>query len=401
MRRREPLHDNRGFGLVELIVVMAIFITVIMITTSAFESIISRSSGHAKSAQSNIEGIVGLEVLRADLDAAGFGLPWSFSDTINTAYYTESQIAATHYAVNGTGIDPSADFNDATAGVPRAILTKAATSGVRTGADYLVIKSTAIAMSSTSKHWSYLNYSSGGGKVKQWGTAADNLVNGDRVITINTTFTTTGSVDRQLVVKNGSYSYRVNGVVAPADYSPGDPSQTFNVYGIRSETGALPASEPLSMPFNRADYFVYRANDISQRCAPGTGSLYKAPINHNGGGYSGPYPLVDCVLDFQVAFVLDVNNDGNLTYTDSLAGMSATEIRQQLKQVKAYILAQEGQKDREFTYPSSSIVVAPAGMASLGHTWDNTMLTTAVGSDWKNYRWKVYEIAVQPRNLNR
>ncbi len=380
---------------------MAIFVTVIMITTSAFDSIVSRSSGHAKSAQSSIEGIVGLEVLRADLDAAGFGLPWSFSDTINAAYYTESQVVATHYAVNGTGINPSTDFNDAPAGIPRAILTKAATSGVRTGVDYLVVKSTAIAPSSTSKLWSYLNYSSGGGKIKQWGTAADNLVNGDRVITINTTFSTNGSVDRQLIVKNGSFSYRVNGVVAPADFSPGDSSQTFSVYGIRNETGALPANEPLAMPFNRADYFVYRASDIAQRCAPGTGSLYKAPIDHGSGGYSKLYPLVDCVLDLQVAFVLDVNNDGNLTYTDSLAGMSAAEIRQQLKQVKAYILAQEGQKDRGFTYPSSSIVVAPAGMASLGNTWDNTSLTSTVGSDWKNYRWKVYEIAVQPRNLNR
>lgn len=416
MRRRETLHDNRGFSLVEMMVVMAIFVTVIMITTSAFDSIVSRSSGHAKSAQSNIEGIVGLEVLRADLDAAGFGLPWSFSGTITPAYYTESQVVATQAYVNGTGIDPSStDFNDAPAGVPRAILTKAATSGVRTGVDYLVIKSTASAMNTTAKQWSYLTYSSAtvGGKIKQWGTSADNLASGAggtyaRVISINTTFTTTGSVDRQLVVKNGSYSYRVTGVVAPADFSPGDPSQTFNVYGIQSETGALPANEPLRMPFNRADYFVYRKTTnpgIPQRCAPGTGSLYKAPILHEAGsstgGYNGPYPLVDCVLDLQVVFVLDVDNNGNLSYTDSLAGKSAAEIRQQLKQVKAYILAQEGQKDRGFTYPSSSIVVAPAGMATLGHTWTDSTLTDTVGPDWKNYRWKVYEISVQPKNLNR
>lgn len=405
MRRRALLHDNKGFSLVEMIVVMAIFITVMMITTNAFESIVSRSSGHAKSAQSNIEGIVGLEVLRADLDAVGFGLPWSFSNTVDEDFYKESQVAATISYVNGTGIDPATDFNDAPAGVPRAILTKAATSGVRTGVDYLVIKSTAVAMNTVAKHWSYVSYSSGGGNIKQWGTAADNLANGDRVITINTTFTTTGSVDRRLVVKSdGSYSHRINGTVAPADFSPGDSSQTFNIYGIKSESGALPASEPLTMPFNRADYFVYRKTTtpgIPQRCAPGTGSLYKSPINHGGGGYGGPYPLVDCVLDFQVVFVLDVNNDGNLTHADSLAGMSAAEIRQQLKQIKTYLLAQEGQKDRGFTYPSSSIVVAPAGMTSLGHTWDNDMLTATVGNDWKNYRWKVYEIAVQPRNLNR
>lgn len=393
--------DGKGFTLVELVVVMAIFITVIMITTSAFDSIVSQSSGHAKSAQSNIEGIVGLEVLRADLEAAGFGLPWSFSRSINATNYTECQVASNFYTVNGTGIDPVADFNDAPASVPRAIVTKAATSGARTGVDYLVIKSTTVAMNSTAKRWSYLNYSSVGGKIKQWGSAADNLANGDRVITLNTTFSTTGTADRQLVVRSDglAYSFRINGAVAPTDYSPGDGTQTFNIYGIRSETGALPANEPLSMPFNRADYFVYRKNDIPQRCAPGTGSLYKAPINHAGGGYT-PYPLVDCVLDLQVIFVLDINSNGNLTYTDSLGLMTAAQIRQQLKQIKAYILAQEGQKDRGFTYPSSSIVVAPAGMTTLGHTWSDSVLQTTVGPDWKNYRWKVYEISVQPKNLN-
>jgi prepilin-type N-terminal cleavage/methylation domain-containing protein len=386
MKRRELLHENRGFGLVEMMVVMVIFITVIMITTSAFDSIVSRSSGHAKSAQSNIEGIVGLEVFRADLDAIGFGLPWSFSTPVT---YSEANIVA--YA-DLDGIDPAADFNDAPSAIPRAILNKSSTSGV----DYLVIKSTAVGMNKAAKRWSYLTYSSVsvGGKIKQWGTAADNLVNGDRAITINTTFTTTGSVDRRLVNPTAtSFSFAVSGALAPTDFSPGDPSQTFSVYGVTNSS--------LRMPFNRADYFVHRAAKIPQRCAPGTGSLYKSPINHSGGGYGGPYPLVDCVLDLQVVFVLDVDNDGNLTYTDNLAGKSAADIRQQLKQVKAYILAQEGQKDRGFTYPASSIVVAPAGMGSLGHTWTDTKLTETVGDDWKNYRWKVYEIVVQPKNLNK
>jgi hypothetical protein len=136
---------------------------------------------------------------------------------------------------------------------------------------------------------------------------------------------------------------------------------------------------------------------MSSRCSTGTGNLYKAAINHIGGGYT-LYPLLDCVLDMQVSYVRDINNDGTLIYTDSLAALSAQEIREQIKTIQVSILAQEGGFDRNFTYPQSTIAV---GFPGVGKTWDATAMTTAVGANWKNYRWKVYEIMVQPKNLNR
>lgn len=396
--------NNRGFTLVEMVMVMAIFVIVIMVTNGAFESIVGKASQQTRAAQSNIEGVIGLEILRADLDAAGFGLPWSFSRSIAAGKYVESNVDSTHYAVNGTGIDPSTDFNDAPSGIPRALMTKASTQGP----DYLVIKSTAVGMGGSAKHWSYVNYSSTSGIIKSWATSADNLANGDHVISLNTTFTTAGEAQRQLVVKSDgtSYSFRMSGGTAPTDFSPPDPSQSFILYGIVKDASS---DDKLRMPFNRADYFVYRpttTDKIAARCAPGTGNLYKAPILHEAGdstgGYSKLYPLLDCVLDMQVVFVRDEFNNGVLSYIDSLAGLpTAKEIREQVKMVKVYILAQEGQKDKSFTYPAASIVTGPLDMPSLGKTWSSDDMEAKVGSDWKNYRWRVYEVAVQPRNLNR
>jgi hypothetical protein len=101
----------------------------------------------------------------------------------------------------------------------------------------------------------------------------------------------------------------------------------------------------------------------------------------------------------QVVFTRDQNNDGNISYTDTLAGMSATDIRTQIKTISIYILAQEGRRDLGFTYPQDSVLVGPTDTPSLGRTFDNTLMTTKVGADWKHYRWKVYQITVHPKNL--
>src|SRR5512137_1639627 len=98
--------DNRGFSLPELIVVMGIFITVMLITSSTFKTIANSSSQQSKSLETQIEGIVGLEVLRADLEQAGFGLPWTFQNTILPGNYVESVMGSNMPA---TGYWPAGD----------------------------------------------------------------------------------------------------------------------------------------------------------------------------------------------------------------------------------------------------------------------------------------------------
>lgn len=386
-------NNNKGFTLIELIIVSLILIIVIIISARAFEIIISKSAQLTRSAQSNIQGIVGLELMRADLESAGFGLPWTFAGSVK---YTECLASG-----NVAGIDPKGDFNDgkgsSTDGdVPRAVLSKTSAAGT----DYLVVKSAAVGDDQASRRWSFVNYSSPSAGVIRSYKVNSGLFDGDRAVTLKMSFSAdagSGGSRQLLVSPSGPYYYAVNGSLSPADFSPGDASEFYVAYGI--STGVTP-----TMPFNRADYYVYRPAVMPQRCAKGTGNLYKAAVRHKDGMFN-EVPILDCVLDMQVSYVLDPNNDGKLVYTKSLMipAMSSLDIRNQLRSINVTILTHEGGFDRNYAYPANSISVAPNGLPSLGRTWTSTEFAGAdavLGKTWKNYRWKVYEIAVQPKNLN-
>jgi len=78
MPRHEPIRNCSGFTLIEVLVTMSVFIVVMVIAAETFKNIVNVSSRLSKSEESNIEGIIGLEVLRHDLEQIGFGLPWGF-----------------------------------------------------------------------------------------------------------------------------------------------------------------------------------------------------------------------------------------------------------------------------------------------------------------------------------
>jgi hypothetical protein len=150
---------------------------------------------------------------------------------------------------------------------------------------------------------------------------------------------------------------------------------------------------------------------MSSTCAPNTGVLYKTSVLQNNGKLNY-IPLVDCVADMQVVYGWDLRN-GLVSGTDGLidtysnadgtaavgagaadlpaaAGNAAT-IRDSLKLVKIFILAQAGRKDATFSSPAT-FNMYDAGESSLGRTYT---LTSAM----QNYRWKVYKIVVTPKNL--
>ncbi|MGC9022877.1 MAG: PilW family protein, partial [Dissulfurimicrobium sp.] len=145
----------------------------------------------------------------------------------------------------------------------------------------------------------------------------------------------------------------------------------------------------------RADYFISNAN-VPAHCAPNTGVLEKATINQADGGQTF-LPLMDCVADFQVAYRLDTNGDGvvdTITGANGLNGLTAEQIRDQLKEVRVYVLSHEGNMDRNYTYPNSKVIVGDD--ATTGHEFD---LAATIGGNWQNYRWKVYTLSVKPENL--
>jgi len=371
MMRRET-----GFTLVELLLTMIIIGFVLAGITQTFTGILTQFRQQSKIAETNIEGIVGLELLRQDIENAGYGLPWK-PDTMPS--YLEA----------------SAGYNDAPTSPPRAFVSGSGTEW--NGSDVLIIKATNVARNDTAQKWTYIDTTNA---PKDWEAAAENLASTDRVIVIEPG---TADGNRRTLVTNstGTAEWRTT-FNATANFVPGS-GYNF-VYGIAGNNVFS-----LRMPFNRADYYIVDPANTSTRparCAPNASILQKASISHADGSRSGPpMPLLDCVADMQVVFRLDREGNGTISPTDVLndplgTALTAEQVRNQVKEVRVYILAQEGQMDNNFTYVNSSTFAGCTSSTQfyVGDTAIGNGHCVDVGANI-HYRWKLYTLVVKPSNL--
>ncbi len=392
--------NERGFSLVELLVTMVIFVLFMTAASTVFTNLLTQFKQQSRLAETNIEGIIGLELLRQDIDGAGYGLPWNVEIDGDSDGNDWEQLSD----YNESASNPFS-LNDASANPPRAILSKndatfSGSNSIFDGTDYLVVKSVTVARNGTSEKWTTL--SSVSPYVRKWTTSgetdpvSENLQPNDRVIVISPAGRF-GAL-KELVV-NGTVFYTTFSNVTSTPWRPEASSvdETDIVYG-------LDPSRNLRMPFNRADYFISKyqgSNDIvPKRCAPNTGVLLKAIVKQSDGTFEYQ-PLLDCVADMQVVFGLDTNADGAFdptggdSYSEDITTLTASNIRDQLKQVRVYILAHEGQKDNTFIYPSSTVDLG--GDVGLGRVFN---LASKIGDpEYKKYKWKVYTIVTTPNNL--
>jgi type II secretory pathway pseudopilin PulG len=372
MRKRET-----GYSLVELLIVVILIGFVLAAVSSSFVGLFRNYKQQSKIAETNIEGIIGLEMLRRDLESAGYGLPW----VVGTAY---------NEAANAT----AAVYNDSP-NAPRAVLcgdnVVPGTLGIVNGSDYLVLKAANLATNDACAKWNYLLTD---GTTTNWNTnGKENFtaIGTERVIVLSPGTTVNNS--RTLITSGGNFSTTYGNTAAFADAS-----ETRVIYGV---DGA--GANPLRMPFNRADYYVTTTGaTIPGRCAQGTGTLVKAIVDQNGGLFTGnTFPLLDCVADMQVVTFLDTAGTGPpYTQSDGLGGVNAASaqiVRNQLKEIHVYILAHEGQRDTSFNhaYPGDLYHVGPGVVGSVGGR-DFNLATIA---NYQNYRWKLYTLIVRPINL--
>ena len=70
------IRREEGFTLVELMITMVVFVLVIAAASSIFSSLLNQFKQQSKIIESNIEGVVGLDMMRVDVQQAGFGIPW-------------------------------------------------------------------------------------------------------------------------------------------------------------------------------------------------------------------------------------------------------------------------------------------------------------------------------------
>ncbi|NLW36357.1 MAG: type II secretion system protein [Syntrophorhabdus aromaticivorans] len=360
------LWKQDGISIIELMITMTLVVIVLCLNTDTFGVIFkySRQTNQAVGAQ--MDRAVGLEMLRTDLEHAGYGLPWSFRNAIN---YQEAA---------------SAGYNDAPSGEPRALVSGNG-AGFK-GSDYLVIKSPMVGMSDTSQRWSYIV---GGQNPRAWGS--NDLANDARVIVVSPQGTGE-AYGKHLIMDDTAFFTAFNATSFPEAFSP-SAGERYVIYGVDRDTD-------LRMPFNRADYYVASPSkgartDDSDGCAPNTGILYKATLNHKDGNLSLGMPLVDCVADMQVVYGLDTDSDWAInSRTNDISAMTAADIRAQVREVRVYILSHEGPRDPSFRYPNEKVIIGES--KSLGREF--TLST--IGTDWQNYRWKVTTLVVRTRSLS-
>lgn len=393
---RSKVKADKGFSLIELLVVMGLLGILLGITMRNFTILLSSLKTTSKVAETEIEKIVGLDILRQDIEHAGYGLPWDI-DTGNWGDISYSEAASQNICSSNNNIS---NYNDTAA--PRGIIS--GDNVCDDGSDYLIIKSTVVRNNEEAQKWTYIWNDGSSNNMNIWATPTDNMDSLTKVIAINpkdnirdkvlVTYTEGGA--RKYYSMVGS-----NGQAVKTNYSL-KPSEAFLLFGIGNDTS-------LRMPFNRADYYISRSN-VPSRCANGTGVLTKAIVSNSDGQLSDFSPLLDCVADFQVVFGVLLSSNGSVCYTDDLSNigitMDAKNTRERVKEVRIYILSHEGQMDRNFTYNANSIMVGhnndnnseklPVcdGSGVLGRNFNLTGIT-----NWENYRWKVYTLVVLPDNL--
>jgi prepilin-type N-terminal cleavage/methylation domain-containing protein len=193
-----------GFTIVELIITMAVFVVVIAMASQMFAGLLNQFKQQSKIAETNIEGVIGLQLLRADLEQAGYGLPY---DIPGVSYLEADNGVATVTAHN------EAAYNDAPTAVPRAFVLGDGAGvnlgGLASASDVLVIKATNLGTNDAAHKWGYAsNTGALPNTIQTWrdtdGNAIDdeNLQNGDRVIVLSPTSTTT---QRVLLTSAGAF----------------------------------------------------------------------------------------------------------------------------------------------------------------------------------------------------
>ncbi|TAN40383.1 MAG: prepilin-type N-terminal cleavage/methylation domain-containing protein [Nitrospirae bacterium] len=382
------IKKEEGFTIVELMITMVIFVLALAASSQMFVGMLTNFKQQSRIAESNIEGLVGLELLRYDIEQAGFGLFWDIS---GGAYANEAAAPANVY-------------NDAPNGVPRSFvlgdnLAPATTAdpGLN-NSDYLVVKSTNAATNDAAQRFTYITKNPGQPNIlRGWGTLGNEQMAGaDHVVILDLNqrrLINSGGFSAQL--SNNNFSFNSGANPPTFAFEPTrDVDNTFLVYGIKTNADGLAPR----MPFNRADYYVrIPAAGMPQRCAPNTGMLYKATVNHSNGALT-EMPIMDCVADMQVVFAIDnTPTDTNINpdlFGAIPAGYTAQNIRDQVKEVRVYIVSHEGQADANYNF------VGPINIndRDLGNFKALTVGTGALEFS-PNYRWKVHRMVLTPYNL--
>jgi prepilin-type N-terminal cleavage/methylation domain-containing protein len=373
------MRRESGITLLELIIVMAIFSLVMAGLYSAHQVQIQQGISETRRAETSMEGNIASAIIERDFMMAGYGLAEDYSEA-PVAISSNPPLAA--LATDNTNT-----------------VTSSNTGSV--GSDTITLNGTAVAIgSSVSQGWTYLqNFVSGSTPTfRTWTDPMENLSSSNTVIIIEPT-------RRQLLALTSpnEWSYTYSNSVSDLKSVPSNITFPFMEQSVGVVVYGLGNS---SVPYNTVTYKL--GGTVGSACAPGTANLLRV---ENGSAQ----PVLNCVLDFQVAFGLDTDDDGLLDYWDNggatahtWGGLTGPAIlNRRLKQIRAYILVQDGNKVQNYTYnnPDTVYLSVSGKSADWIRVGDINLTGGAIGRDFqlspqqRSYKWKVLSYAITARNI--
>ncbi|MCK9418486.1 MAG: prepilin-type N-terminal cleavage/methylation domain-containing protein [Nitrospirae bacterium] len=362
------LRTSRGVTLIELLVVLTIFSIVMAGLYSAYSAQMKAGVNEYKLAQSEMEFQIGKMVMERDLAMAGYGIADNYSAV--TPSFTPRVAAAT-------------DNNP----------------------DALTIVGTALGRESrATQAWSYTMIASAATTTDFYPFSTptstlqdvrENLRSNDAIVYMNATTRNllATSAPNNITGKTWLFSFPPGGT----NPRPDPLDMGIVAYGLQTQpTGSGVYAD---YPYYTVEYLLSATNSLSF-CAPGSKNLLRSENRQNPPTDPGQ-PLFNCVLDFQVAFGIDTTEDGLIDCWDNggiteAAGYPVNVLRTRFKQIKVYILVQQGKMDPNFTSPST-IRVGDASLNACGG--GGVGRNVSLLATQTNYRWRVIALSVTPRNI--
>lgn len=360
-----------GTTLTELLITLAIFSVVMAGVYSVYTIHVHHAIREYRLAQSEIEIVIARNIIERDVMMAGYGL----ADDYNGLIFTPDpmSLGATDSIAPGSTINPVGGTYP--------------TTGLA-GADSLYMMGTALGIySKASQGWTYLKKTSPA-EFQRWGDVREDIQVNDRVIYIEP--------NTKAIIADGT-AWRFIYPSVPNFF--GHEGRGALLYGLSRPPHGSGAEIP--RPYYVVQYRLGgAAADMPKTCARGTRSLQRVEMTHG----ESIEPLLACVRDIQVVFGIDASSpeDGIIDVWDN-GGILASSydyqaLKRRLKQVRVYILVQNGNRDADYLYvnpdnPSNPDAIR-AGDVNLGIGRDITLT-----AEQRRYRWRLIALSITPRNL--
>ena len=294
--------NNKGFTIIEILVTLILVALLLSAAYFTYTKIFGSYKEESESVEQQLEKVVGLELLRLDLEHIGYGVAYDATDKIIDWDNTQ-HILTIRSTLNNT--------NQSTFG-------------------WILCSDGSLVADER--------------KILDKNTNTKN----NNIVLIDATTGLYNSVTTSSICNSPSCLCPAVGVYLGFPIS-------FNQVNSQITATACQVGST-----NTCNTIIYRKTNtnLPAHCNPNTFDLVRAV---NGGSGN---PLLHCVVDFVVTFDLDTNNDGTAdsfgqnqpaTDTNGNGQIDNGEIRAQLKRINFYAVTQEGGLNADYVYPSSSI----------------------------------------------